>query len=273
MAVVSEISERSSRRSSLNDVQGERMRVEVFFTPHQVDEMLLRHRTVVVIDVLRASTTIAQALSNGAKEIIPVTTVESAMKIVGNLFGDVTLLGGERQGKMIEGFNLGNSPSEYSEERVKGKSIVFSSTNGSLAMVKARYAKEMLLCGFVNISAVEKKLRELQRDFTILCSGSAGNFSLEDAVCAGMLIQKLQDSNGTGVELGDAGAASVALYKNHSKSIYKMLVASEHGQYLAGIGFAEDLKPCAEVDSIPVLPQFLGNVMKLKAAEKKSLQS
>ena len=110
------------------------MRVEVFFTPHQVDEMYLRDRIVVVIDVLRASTTIAMALRNGAKEIIPVATVESAMKIVGNLFGDVTLLGGERNGKMIEGFNLGNSPLEYIEERVRGKSIIFSTTNGSQAM-------------------------------------------------------------------------------------------------------------------------------------------
>ena len=249
------------------------MRVEVFFTPHQVDEMYLRHRTVVVIDVLRSSTTIAKALFNGAKEIIPVTTVESAMKIVGNLFGDVTLLGGERQGKMIEGFNLGNSPLEYTEERVKGKSIVFSSTNGSLSMVKARYAKEMLLCGFVNISVVENKLKEPDRDITILCSGSGGNFSLEDAVCAGMLIQKLTDTNGKAVVLGDAGTASVVLYKNHSKSLYKMLTSSEHGQYLTEIGFAEDLKVCAEVDSISVLPQFLGNVVKLKAAEKNSLQS
>jgi 2-phosphosulfolactate phosphatase len=240
------------------------MRVEVFFTPHQVDEMYLRDKTVVVIDVLRASTTIATALHNGAKEIIPVATVESAMKIVGNLFGDVTLLGGERNGMMIEGFNLGNSPLEYIEERVKGKSIVFSTTNGSQAMVKARYAKEMVVCGFVNMSAVEKFVEG--RDAVIVCSGRGGNFSMEDAVCAGMLIHKLVETNGRAVEFGDAGAASLALYKNHNKSLYKMVKSTEHGQYLEEIGLGDDLKICAEVDTIPVLPMLVGNVVKLRAA-------
>lgn len=238
------------------------MRVEVFFTPHQVDEMYLRDKAVVVIDVLRASTTIAAALHNGAKEVIPVATVESAMKIVGNLFGDVTLLGGERNGKMIEGFNLGNSPLEYVEERVKGKSIVFSTTNGSQAMVKARYAKEMVVMGFVNISLVEEFSR--QRDITIICAGRSGYFSIEDSVCAGMLIQKLIDTDRNEVQFGDSGAASLALYKNHSKALYKMMKNSEHGQYLEEIGFGDDIRFCAEVDSIPVVPQLLGNVVKLK---------
>lgn len=240
------------------------MQVEVFFTPHQVDEMFLRDKTVVVIDVLRASTTIATALYNGAKEVIPVTTVESAMKIVGNLFGDVTLLGGERNGKMIEGFNLGNSPIEYVEERVKGKSIVFSTTNGSQAMVKARYAKEMIVMGFVNISSVAEFLREPERDIAIVCAGRGGYFSMEDSVCGGMLIQKLIDEDRNKIECGDAGAASLVLYKNQGRALYKMLKNSEHGQYLEEIGFADDVRFCAEVDSVPVVPQLLGNVVKLK---------
>ncbi len=249
------------------------MRVELFFTPHQVDEMYLREKTVVVIDVLRASTTIARALYNGAKEIIPVTTVEAAMKIVGNLSGAVTLLGGERNGKMIEGFNLGNSPLEYTEERVKGKSIVFSSTNGAQAMVKARHAKDMVLCGFVNLSVAVEFLQATDRDVTILCSGRAGDFSIEDTVCAGMLISKLMESVGKPIECGDAGNAAITLYKSVNKSIPKMLARSQHGQYLTEIGFGDDLRVCAEIDSIPVLPLQQGNVVKLKAAEKVSLVS
>ncbi len=240
------------------------MRIEVFFTSQQTDEMYLRNKTVVVIDVLRASTTIATALRNGAREIIPVATVEAAMKIVGNLFGDVTLLGGERGGRKIEGFNLGNSPLEYTEERVKGKAIVLSTTNGSQAMVKARYAKEMLVCGFVNMSCVEKFVGEPRRDFVILCSGSGGKFSLEDAVCAGMLIQKTIDEHGKSkIVCGDAGSTSLALYKQHGKSLYKMLTKSEHGEYLAEIGFGDDLHMCAEVDSVPVIPLLRSNVIKL----------
>lgn len=240
------------------------MRIEVFLTSQQADEIGLRDKTVVVIDVLRASTTIAVALQNGAREIIPVTTVEAAMKIVGNLFGEVTLLGGERGGKKIEGFHLGNSPLEYAEERVRGKAIVFSTTNGSQAMVKARYAKEMIVCGFVNMSCVQKFLSEPERDFVILCSGRAGNFSLEDAVCAGMLIHKMNDNHRKDeMRYGDAGAAALALYKQHGKALPKMLARCEHGKYLAEIGFADDLVVCAEVDSIPVLPQLRSNVIKL----------
>ncbi len=248
------------------------MQAEVFFTSHQFDEMFLRDKTVAVIDVLRASTTICQALMNGAKEVIPVTTVEAAMKIVGNLFGDVTLLGGERGGRKIEGFNLGNSPLEYTEERIRGKSIVFSSTNGSQALVKSRYAREMVVCGFINISPVASFLADPERDVTIVCSGRSGSFSMEDAVCAGMLLHMLAERIES-VTYGDAGSAALALYKSFGKNVQKMINNSDHGMYLKQIGFGDDLKVCADVDAIPVLPHLSGNVIRLKALEKSSLAS
>jgi 2-phosphosulfolactate phosphatase len=246
------------------------MRVELHFTPHQTDELSLRERTVVVIDVLRASTSIIAALNNGAREIIPVPTVESAVKISGNLFGDVTLLGGERNGRIIEGFNLGNSPYEYSEEKVKGKSIIFSSTNGSLAMAKARYAKEMAVCGFVNISSVAEFLNQSPRDFVVVCAGSNGMFSLEDAVCAGMLLQRAFGGNPGDHQLSDGALAALTLYKGFGRSILKMIRNCEHGVYLQQIGFGDDLTICAGIDTIPVLPLLEGNVIRLKRdGEKK----
>ena len=246
------------------------MRVDLFFTPGQTDEMSLRGKTVVMIDVLRASTTIATALRNGAKEIIPVATVESAVKLSGNLFGDVILLGGERNGKMIEGFHLGNSPSEYTEERVKGKSIIFSSTNGSQAMVKARFAREMLVCGFVNISTVAAFLRDAERDFVVVCAGSNGMFSLEDAVAAGLLIQKLADDRHLTLELSDAALAAQSLYKAFGRGIPKMLRSVEHGRYLTQIGYEADLALCAAIDTVPVLPEFAGSVVKLRRDAEKT---
>ena len=240
------------------------MRVDLLFTPHQMDEMALRGKSVVVIDVLRASTTIVTALHHGAKEIIPVTTVESAVKISGNLFGDVILLGGERNGRMIEGFNLGNSPREYSEEKVRGKSIIFNSTNGSQALVRARYARDMVVCGFINISTVSGFIREQRRDIIILCAGTGGMFSLEDAACAGMLISKLGEKNSLELVLSDAAQAAAALYRLLGKGILKMIKSSEHGRFLAEIGFADDLPVCAGVDTIPVLPQLMGSVLKIK---------
>ena len=123
------------------------MKIEVCFTPAQVDESDLRDKNVVVIDILRASTTIIIALSNGAKEVVPVETIEGAVKIASGLFSETTLLCGERDGRTIEGFHLGNSPLEYNEEKVRGKTLVFTSTNGSLALIKGKNARNLIVLG------------------------------------------------------------------------------------------------------------------------------
>jgi 2-phosphosulfolactate phosphatase len=240
------------------------MRIDCYFTPHQSDELALREKTVVVIDVLRASTTIITALSNGAREIIPVATVESAVKISGNLFGDVILLGGERNGKMIDGFNLGNSPSEYTAERVRGKAVIFSTTNGSLAIVKARYAKELFVCGFVNIGTVAEALSGSPRDFTIVCAGNDGVLSMEDSVCAGMLIARVASGAAAPPELSDGALVARTLHRTFGRGILKMIRTTDHGRRLLEIGFGEDLKFCAGVDTLAVLPLLEGNVIKLR---------
>lgn len=236
--------------------------VSLYFTPAQLDELQLRDKNIVVIDVLRASTSIATALQNGAKEIIPVSNIESAVKISGSLFGDVTLRAGERNAKMIEGFNLGNSPLEYKEDVVKGKSIIFMTTNGSIAITKGRHAKNLVVAGFVNLSCVVEFLAELRSDFIILCAGKENHFCIEDAVCAGRIINKLDKLLDGELVLDDASTAAVALDKTFGRSILRMLKSSEQGKYLSEIGFADDLKVCALIDSIDVLPVLTGNVIR-----------
>jgi 2-phosphosulfolactate phosphatase len=245
------------------------MRIDVFFTSDAIDELQLRDKNVVIIDVLRASTTIVTALANGAKEIIPVSSVESAVKISGNLFGDVILLGGERNGKLIEGFNLSNSPQEYTEEVVKNKSIIFSTTNGSQAMVKSRYARNLVVGCFVNVGRVVEFIREIDGDFSIICAGKQGAFCIEDAVCGGMMIHRLEDPKSGNLSLSDAALASVTLFKNYEKNILNMMKKSEHGQYLSEIGFGDDLKICAGIDTCAVLPILSGNVIKLRKEQEK----
>ena len=245
------------------------MKIDVYFSPAQVDEMQLRDKNVVVIDVLRASTTIVTALNNGAREIIPVGSVESAVKVSGNLFGDVVLRGGERNGKIITGFNLGNSPSEYTEEAVKGKSIIFCTTNGSSAMVKAKYAKRMAVAGFVNVSLAADYIRQAGEDFAIVCAGRQQLFCIEDAVCAGMLVKMLVENSAVAMDLNDAAGAAQVLYRTVGKNLLKMARSSDHGKYLVEIGFEADLKTCVSVDAIPVIPLLIGNVIKLKKEETK----
>jgi len=245
------------------------IKITVHFTPAHLDEMVLKDKNIVVIDVLRASTSVAAALANGAKEIIPVGSVESAVKISGSLFGDVVLRAGERNARMIEGFNLGNSPGEYTEEVVKGKSIIFMTTNGSAAMVKGRHAANLVVAGFVNVAAVVDFLTGLKSDFTIICAGMDNSFCIEDAVCAGKIINRLEKLSGADLLLDDAGIAASVLEKNFGRNILKMLKESDHGKYLAELGFSADLKICAGIDTINVLPVLSGNVIR---AQKNTAQ-
>jgi 2-phosphosulfolactate phosphatase len=245
------------------------MKIDLCFSGSHLDELQLRDKNVVVVDVLRSSTSIAMALMNGAREVIPVATVENAVKISGSLFGDVTLRGGERSGKMIEGFNLGNSPIEYTEAAVKGKSIIFCTTNGSVAISKSRYAKNLVVGGFVNLTKVVEFIKEINNDFLISCAGripSLSDFSLEDAVCGGMIIASLSKSTDK-IELSDSAQAAYILFKRYSRNLQKMLKLSAHGKYLIEIGFAKDLEICSAVDSIPVLPIFSNNALRLRKEE------
>jgi len=238
------------------------MKIDVLYSPVQADELFFTGKTTVVIDVLRASSTIITALTNGAKEVVPVGTVEFAVKVSGGIFGGQTLLGGERNTKKIEGFALGNSPSEYTTEIVSGKSIVFYSTNGSRAIVKAKYSTNLFICSFNNLKALAKHIKKLNEDVVVLCAGNNNFFSLEDSVCAGMLISELIAGNKT-FELTDASTSALTLFKSFGKNIFKLLSETDHGQLLINNGFEDDLKACSELDSTDVIPFYAGNVLKV----------
>ncbi|NWF50188.1 MAG: 2-phosphosulfolactate phosphatase [Ignavibacteriaceae bacterium] len=237
------------------------MKINVLITPNSVDELYFTGKTTVVIDVLRASTTIVEALQNGAKEIVPVATVEFAVKLSGGMFGGHTLLGGERNTRKIEGFALGNSPLEYNENIVSGKSIVFYTTNGSKAIVKAKFSENMFICCFNNINAIAKHLVKLNNDVEILCAGKSNLFSMEDTVCAGRLISeilKLSDE----IKITDSSRAAIALNRAFGKNLMAMFQESEHGQLLLDNGFEEDLKLAAKVSSSEVIPYYTSSVIK-----------
>lgn len=240
------------------------MNIDVFFTPLQInDELSLQGKTVIVVDVLRASTTIATALKNGARVIIPSASVENAMKYASTLEPDSFLLCGERGGKIIDGFHLGNSPFEYTEDKVKGKTLIYASTNGSVAITRTKYAKFSLISGFVNISEVVNFVNKNSDDVLILCSGKLNRFCIEDAVCAGMIVFLLMRGKPKkSLKLSDSAIASVKLYKSYRKNLLKMLQESEHGRFLIELGFGDDLKVASDVDSIPILPVYSDGVIK-----------
>ena len=229
------------------------MKLQVFFTHNGVGESLVKGKLIAVIDVLRVSTTIAYAHANGAERIVPVESVEAASKLAGSLDKAVTLLGGEKEGKRIDGFDLGNSPLEYTPDVVEGKNIVLSTTNGTQAITKAREADEVVVACFANMSPVLEHIgRAGDKPVGILCSGKQGRFALEDAVCAGMMVDRLASAGE--VELDDAGVAARLLYLEHKGNIAGLIRDCEHGKYLMSLGFDKDLEACAAVDSLNTLP-------------------
>jgi 2-phosphosulfolactate phosphatase len=238
------------------------MKINVIISPPNVDELYFTGKTTVIIDVLRATTTIITALANGAKEIVPVSSVEFAMKVSGSMFGGQTLLGGERNTKKIDGFNLGNSPFEYNAETISGKSIILFTSNGSKAIVKSKFSEHSIICSFQNLSAVAHYLIELNNNVEILCSGRNGLFSLEDTICAGKLVGELSSLTNES-ELTDSSLAALTLAKSLGKNLKKMLSESEHGKILFENGFEEDLKYCSKLNTIPIIPVFSSNVIKI----------
>lgn len=237
------------------------MRVNVLFSPVIADELFFTGKTVIVIDVLRASTTIVTALQNGAKEVVPVATVEFGVKISGGMFGGQTLLGGERNTRKVEGFALGNSPLEYTREIVTGKTIILYTTNGSKAIVKAKFAENLYICTYLNLTSVAEQIIRTGKDFEILCAGKSNSFSMEDSVCAGRLIREVINRKDDLV-ITDTAKASVSLNNSFGKDPFEMLKESEHGKLLLQNGFEEDLKYAAGIDTSNVIPYLATNVLK-----------
>jgi 2-phosphosulfolactate phosphatase len=245
------------------------MRVNVLFSPVIADELYFTGKTVVVIDVLRASTTIVTALQNGAREIVPVATVEFGVKISGGMFGGQTLLGGERNTKKVEGFALGNSPLEYTPEIVSGKTIILYTTNGSKAIVKAKFSENLYICSYLNLGAVAEQLIRTGKDVEILCAGKSNTFSLEDSVCAGRLIRRVMEKNNE-IALTDTARVTMSLDDSFGKDPFEMLKETEHGKLLLQNGFEDDLKYAAGVDTSNVIPYFSTNVLKSLPGVKES---
>lgn len=226
------------------------MRAQVFFTPGEVDPAAVQGATAVVVDVVRATTTMVEALANGARAIYPTASTEEAVRLATSLGRDDTLLCGERKGVKVEGFDLGNSPAEFSSEVVAGKRLVMSTTNGTGAMVKVQEADRVLACAFTNLSAVADAVRGADH-VVIVCAGRVGHFSLDDALCAGHLIRKL----GGGHDLNDAARAVSAL-AGVVEGDAAFLRSTEAGQALQGIDLDADLDICGEVDRHAVVAEM-----------------
>jgi 2-phosphosulfolactate phosphatase len=208
--------------------------------------------SAVVIDVLRATTTLTVAMSHGALRVVPVATPEEAL--AWKRAAPEVLACGERDGRMVPGFDLGNSPLEYAVTAVRGRTLVFASTNGSLALLAARSAQRRLLAAFVNLDAVVERLAG-ERRVAIVCAGKDGGLALEDAACAGLLCARLERRGAT-LE-GPGAALAKSLAPAGGVEVRGLLQGCAHGRYLRTLGaaFARDVEFCAGLDTLDAVHQ------------------
>ena len=237
------------------------MRIQVISTATHCKSVDFKNKTVVIIDVLRASSVMTTALYNGAKAILPVTSVEEAKMVFLQFNEDEALLCGERDAKRIDGFHLGNSPLEYTRDKVRDKIIVLTTSNGTIAIHAAKEANELLVASFLNISSLTNYLSHKTRDLVIVCSGTNGAFSMDDGMCAGMLIALL--SNNEETHFDDLGLVLKAFYEDNESDIYAGLRYCKHLNYLIDNSFEKDVVHCMQVDTMNIVPKLSGKFVKI----------
>jgi 2-phosphosulfolactate phosphatase len=234
------------------------MRIDVVFGPATITPALVTARVVAVIDVLRASTTIAIALGNGARNIVPLESADEVITRAKQFDRREVKLAGERKMLIVDGFDLGNSPREFTREAVEGKTVLLTTTNGTAAMIGLQNARNVVVASYVNLEAVSVLLRTAARagtDITLICAGRERQFSLEDAACAGRYVRTIGKRLNS-VELGDGAFACTVIDRKYGDRLDQLFADAEAGQALAAAGFAADLDSCAAVDSCPVIPIF-----------------
>jgi 2-phosphosulfolactate phosphatase len=227
--------------------------VDVAFTPSELAGVALGGATVVVIDVVRASTTIIAALEHGAAAVVPVATPAEARRRADGWPGGRALVAGERGGAPLPGFECGNSPAEYRRDRVEGRTVVFTTTNGTRALLMVEGAARAAVGGFVNAGAVVDWVLEVPADVLLVCAGESDRFCLEDAACAGLVVDRLRAAL-PGAPLSDAARAALILWRHYEGRLERLLDDAVWAQRLAAQGRGSDLPLCVAADSSRTVP-------------------
>ena len=234
------------------------MNIRVISTAQQAQDIDFGGKTAVVIDVLRATSVITTALDNGVREVLPVADIAEAQSLYAQLDANATLRGGESNAVKIEGFDLGNSPLEYKRKTVEGKTLILTTTNGTQAIQNMKGADVAVLACFRNASAVAEYLLSLPQcdsptnGVVIVCAGTEGRFSLDDGLCAGMLIGLLKQK--TEVETDDLGLLLNHYYNESQANLLGALSGCYHLKRLFTLGFYDDIRFCLDANCVTTIP-------------------
>ena len=238
------------------------VKVNLELTAKETAEAARQGNIMVVIDVLRCTSSMINALANGAERIIPVKALREAYKLKSE--HPEHLLAGERGGTKPEGFDFGNSPLEFTRDKVQGKTLIFTTTSGTAALIRCRTAKSVLIASFLNVSSVASRALKIasreEGEISIVPSGRRGHFSLEDFLCGGAIVEKLTEHN---VILSDSAFASLLSFRQAKNSLLNQIMKGEHAQNLVKLGFEEDVKFCCQVDVLDITPSLKNGAITL----------
>lgn len=233
------------------------MNIEVCHTPQGYPLFHKEDAIVVVIDIFRATSAIVTAFYNGVSKMIPVSTVEEAREYQRNGF----MAAAERDGEVIEGFELGNSPFGYMNNKVKGKTIAISTTNGTQAIEASRKCSKIIIGSFLNIDVVCEYLMSQKKDVVLLCAGWKNKFNLEDTVFAGAVVENLTNAKNNYQVDCDSAIAAKHLYNLAKNDLFKFLSDSSHRKRLAKLDLERDIKYCLTPNQCPVIPVMEGKYL------------
>lgn len=229
------------------------MKVDIIISAGHIDKDKVKDKNVIVIDMLRATSVITTAIANGCKEVIPLLSVEEAMELVREN-RQQHVLGGERKALKIEGFDCSNSPLEYGCEAVKDKTIVITTSNGTRAIKGSEGARNILIGAMINGKAVAEKAFALDNDIVIVNAGTYDEFSIDDFICSGYIIDCLKAI--TSVELTDIAVTAHYIYKNN-EDIFSFIKLASHYKRIQELGLHEDLIYCCQKSIIDIVPEYI----------------
>ncbi|MEN6411591.1 MAG: 2-phosphosulfolactate phosphatase [Veillonellales bacterium] len=228
------------------------MKIDIAFLPKEIAERNLSNTVCIVLDIFRATTCMVTSIANGCKMIIPVLSIEDARKISQEI-GPV-LFAGERQSLKMEGCDFGNSPFEFSPDKVKGQTIITTTSNGTTAIKATDGAYHTLIGSFLNAKALCRQAKKYGKNILIVCAGTDGLFSLEDALCAGLLVCLLTEEAES--ELTDSARGALLMYTEAKDKLIETAKDSRNGKRLCGLDRMEDIVYCFQRDRYQIVPEY-----------------
>lgn len=227
-------------------------KLEVCLSPALLHLYDIRESLVVVIDIFRATSSMCYGLANGAEAIIPVASVEAC-----HAYQDTDyLLAAERNGEVVNGFDFGNSPFSYTAEKVAGKTVVLTTTNGTHAINESREAQKVLIGSFLNLTALTNWLKDQPQDILLLCAGWKSKVNLEDSLFAGAVAHQLQNEN---YKFDDSAILAADLYELAKGDLDTFLKKTSHSERLKQLKIEADIAFCLQVDIIDAIPVLDGD--------------